>query len=71
MTFLPENRNFLAPPICRYVGRMAWKACMSLSFSTYVLFKIRGQRYGKFLDWARKYKKNKELAYSYQLNESI
>ena len=48
-TFLQENRNFLALPICRYVGRMAWKACMSLSFSTYVLFKICGQRYGIFL----------------------
>ena len=29
---------------------------MSLSFSTLVLFKIRGQRYGMFLDWARKTK---------------
>ena len=54
-TFLQENRDFLAPAICRYEGRIAWRACMSLSISTYVLFKIRGQRYGFFLDWAKKY----------------
>ena len=54
-TFLQENRDFLAPAICRYEGRIAWRACKSLSFSTLVLFKIRGQRYGMFLDWARKW----------------
>ena len=70
-TFSQENCDFLVLPICRYAGCIVSEACMSLSFSTYVLFKIRGQRYGMFLNWARKYKRNKELTYSYQLNESI